>query len=169
MECSPLLPWIAPIVWILLGIAVGVTTILPTIETQGLLGLALHCTSNLLSLDTDFEAFAILVLFSWMMRDIWNICMWILAQLVDGTTPSPKPPPWPDPAPYLPHDHYGGGYGYAMSHYHFKEKSGHASTKHGGECEPITSRTMTYRLARTTFSTALFRPCGSWWLALYQP
>ena len=92
--------------------------------------------------------------------------MWILVQLVDGTTPSPKPPPWTDPAPYLPHDHDGGGYGYAMLQYHFKKKSGHARPKHGGECEPITPRTMTFWLARTSFSAALLHTIWFWLVSL---
>ena len=62
-------------------------------------------------------------------------------------------PPWPDVAPYLP---FGGCYGYAMSHYQFKKKSGHANPKHGGECEPITSSTITHWLACTPFWIALF-------------
>ena len=42
-----------------------------------------------------------------------------------------------------------------MSQYQFKKRSGHANPKHGGECEPITSCTMTHWLAFTPFWIAL--------------
>ena len=42
-----------------------------------------------------------------------------------------------------------------MSTFHYKKKSGHASPKHGGECEPITTRTLTHWLAHTSFTEAL--------------
>jgi len=42
-----------------------------------------------------------------------------------------------------------------MLQYRVKKKSGHASPKHGGERQPLTSSTMTSWLARTPFRLAL--------------
>ena len=138
-----------------MGMIFGMFFALPSIEIQALFGVIAFCIS---------ENAAVILLFFWWMRDTCNIFQHCFSHLVDDLKPKRMAhlqddgryrrthPPWPDAAPYLP---FGGCYGYAMSQYQFKKKSGHASSKHGGECEPITSCTITHWLAFTPFWIAL--------------
>ena len=57
-----------------------------------------------------------------------------------------------DPAPYSLN---GRTFGYAMLQFRVKKKSGHSTPKKGGDLQPITSHSMTHRLARTSFMSAL--------------
>ena len=74
----------------------------------------------------------------------------IMSDAFDYVCPDCKPRL--DRAPYLLN---GGAYGYSMSQYHIKPKSGHGRPKTGGKLQPITTRTLTHRLAHIPFDTAL--------------
>ena len=147
-----------------MGMIFAIFFALPSIEIQALFGVIAFCISGYFEVDQDAENAAVMLLFFWWMRDTCNIFQHCFLHLVDDLKSKRMAhlqddgryrrthPPWPDAAPYMP---FGGCYGYAMSQYKFKKKSGHASSKHGGECEPITSCTITYWLAFTPFWMAL--------------
>ena len=124
-----------------------------------LFGLLMMCTTTVV--DSDVEAFVVLVLFSQWMRDTHIICQRILSYFINDLKPSLKPPPWMDPAPYMPG---GGSNGNSMSQYQVKKKSGHSNPKQGGEIQPIISYTMNERLARMTFHSASYslQLCFGW-------
>ena len=142
-----------PNVWIIMGIMIGIFSILPTIDIQAAFGMIMLCVSRHLTVDADIESFATLLIIFWLIRDVHLISQYLLSQLLDdGGIYRRQHPPWSDPAPYLPN---GGCYGYSMSHYHCKKKSGHSRPKKGGPAQPITSRSTTYWLARMSFLSAL--------------
>ena len=82
-----------------MGMMIGLTSFLPSVVTQASLGLLMICAN---AVDQDIEAFVVLVLFAWWIRDIHIICQKILSLFIENLKPSPKPPPWMDPAPYMP-------------------------------------------------------------------
>ena len=122
-------------------------SVLPTIENQATFGLIAFSVR----MNVEIEGFVVLLLFFWWIRDIHRIGQHLISYLLDDTD-VPSAPPWLDAAPYLPD---GGCYGYAMSQYHYKKKSGHSRPKKGGLTQPITSRSTTHWLTRTTFISAL--------------
>ena len=122
----------------LFSIMVGVSFAVPSMMTTALIGFVfiLGFSMNLLHVNGDLEGFAIIILFCLGSR----LLLGMLGEMFCMLVPDKKPPPWWDPAPYLPG---GGSYGYSVSSYRVKAKSGHASPKHGGELQPITSLTTT--------------------------
>ena len=142
----------------------GMLFALPSIEIQALFGCVVYLAHSYFGFDVNMTNSAVMIIFFWWIRDARIISQRLFSHLLDDLKPNKMAhlpddgryrrthPPWPDAAPYLP---FGGCYGYAMSHYRIKKKSGHANPKHGGECEPITSCSMTHWLAHTPFWIAL--------------
>ena len=124
-----------------MSVMLGLFISLPTIEIQATVGLI--ALGAFKSLSIEIENFTVLLLFLWWIKDM-NIIGQCLVSLLLGDDDGKyrrEHPPWLDPAPYLPN---GGSYGYSMMQYYFKQKSGHASPKHGGYCKPITYYTPTH-------------------------
>ena len=130
----------------------GCIIAMPSVAIQSVILVTTMFALNTTNIDSDMEMFIVLILFSWLIRSVYDFFLQILDYIIDDAEPDSKPPRWKDPAPYLPN---GGSYGYAMLQYRVKKKSGHASPKHGGERQPLTSSTMTSWLARTPFRLAL--------------
>ena len=55
--------------WIIMGMMIGLTSFLPSIVAQASLSLLMLCANSV-----DIEAFVVLVLLSWWIRDIHIIC-----------------------------------------------------------------------------------------------